>query len=62
MTPDLGRLKIDPGKDANGTEYDAANPATALRSPATLSITQSAHRPNHLTLESIGRKRALDKK
>lgn len=60
--PDLGRLEIDLGKDANGTEYDAANPATALRSPATLSITQSAHRPNHLTLESIGRKRALDKK
>ncbi len=59
--PEFYQTDIDPGKNANGTEYATADSVRMLQFDPMLHIDQSAHRPEDMPLDVIGRKRALDR-
>ena len=59
--PDYGRMEIDPGKDANGTEYAKTDLLNIVNFIPRTHIAQSAHRPEDATPDVIRHKRALDK-
>ena len=59
--PEFWQTDIDPGKNANGTEYATADSIRMLQSAPMLHIDQSAHRPEGMPQDIVGRKRALDK-